>query len=236
MFRRLQHRQSNHSQSNLSSAYESFGGMNMITTAAPSSTRSKNIQALFVTGMILSFLGWVWETVFSFLIRSPNDRGFLTMPFCTIYGVALIFVYLLLGTPSDMRLFGRPVFTKSALLRYPAYFLASALLATVIELFTATFFQSIFGIELWNYAFLTGESDFIAILPSFFWGAAITLFMRFLFRPIHLAVKKIKSNILSGIFWTLLIVLAADLTFNFLYLSIYGTHFEIPFFKNIDMG
>lgn len=208
----------------------------MITTATPASSRSKTIQTLFVTGMILSFLGWVWETVFSFLLRSPNDRGFLTMPFCTIYGVALIFVYLLLGTPADMRLLGHPVFTKSAFLRYPAYFLASALLATAIELFTATFFQSFFGIQLWNYSFLTGESDFIAFLPSLFWGIAITLFMRFLFRPIYLAVKKIKPSILNGIFWTLLIILVADLTFNFLYLSIYGTHFEIPFFKNIEMS
>ena len=209
--------------------------MNMIKAAAPASRRGRVIQTLFVTGMILSFIGWVWETVFSFLLRSPNDRGFLTMPFCTIYGVALIFVYLLFGTPTDMRLFGRPVFTDKAFLRYPAYFLASALLATVIELFTATFFESLFGIELWNYSFLTGETSFIAFLPSLFWGIAITLFMRFLFQPIHLAVGKIKPNILNGIFWTLLILLVADAAFNFIYLSLYGTHFKIPFFDEIKM-
>jgi len=64
---------------------------------------------LFLTGVVLSFLGWLWETIFSFFLRSPNDRGFLLLPICPIYGFALILVYLLFGTPADMRLLGHPV-------------------------------------------------------------------------------------------------------------------------------
>lgn len=139
---------------------------------------------LFLTGVVLSFLGWLWETIFSFFLRSPNDRGFLLLPICPIYGFALILVYLLFGTPADMRLLGHPVLRSKPVLRYLSYFLAAALLSTAIELVTATFFQSMFGIKLWSYAFLTDSfSEFISLLPSLFWGIAITVFMRFLFHP-----------------------------------------------------
>ena len=201
------------------------------TTIAPSSMKRKQIQTLFLTGLILSFIGWVWETIFSFILHSPNDRGFLVLPFCTIYGFALIFIYLLFGTPSDMHLFGHSIFPNHAFPRYLAYFFSSALLATAIELVTAAFFESFFGIKLWSYTFLPGgESEFIALLPSLFWGVAITLFMRFLFQPIHLAVGKIQPKILSGLFWVFLIAVLADLTFNFVYLSVNGTHYVLPFF------
>jgi len=200
-------------------------------------SRWRQIQTLFLTGVVLSFLGWVWETIFSFFLRSPNDRGFLLSPICPIYGFALIFVYLMFGTPSEMRLFGKKLFLSKPILRYLSYFLASALLSTVIELITANFFQSLFGIQLWSYAFLTdGICEDIALLPSLFWGLAVTVFMRFLFHPIFQAVGKIKPKLLESLFWALLFLLIIDAVFNFAYLSVNGRHYDIPLFDKIVIG
>lgn len=205
----------------------------MNTTARPQS-KWKRVQVIFLTGIILSFFGWLWETIFSFFLRSPNDRGFLLAPICPIYGFALIFVYLLFGTPADMRLFGRPILHDKPVLRYLSYFLAAVLLSTAIEFITATFFQSLFGIKLWSYAFLTdGLSEFIALAPSLFWGIAITLFMRFLFHPIYRSVCRINPKPMGVLFWTLLLLLAADVVFNFTYLSTTGRHYDIPLFDKI---
>ena len=192
---------------------------------------------LFLTGVVLSFLGWLWETIFSFFLRSPNDRGFLLLPICPIYGFALILVYLLFGTPADMRLLGHPVLRSKPVLRYLSYFLAAALLSTAIELVTATFFQSMFGIKLWSYAFLTDSfSEFISLLPSLFCGIAITVFMRFLFHPLFHAIGKIKPRLLNGLFWGLLALVIADAIFNFAYLSVNGRHYDIPLFDKIIIG
>lgn len=208
--------------------------MNTITR---SQSKWKQIQTLFLTGVLLSFLGWLWETVFAFFLRSPNDRGFLLSPLCPIYGFALIFVYLLFGTPAEMRLFGHPVLHSRPILRYLSYFLASALLSTAIELITATFFRSLFGIKLWSYAFLTdGFSENIALIPSLFWGAVVTFFMRFLFHPIFHAVGRLKPKFSEGLFWTLLFLLIIDAVFNFAYLSVYGRHYDIPLFDKIVIG
>ena len=43
---------------------------------------------------IYSFLGWVWESAFiSFKQKKLVNRGFVTGPLCTIYGVGAVSVY-----------------------------------------------------------------------------------------------------------------------------------------------
>lgn len=215
--------------------HENFRGT-IMNSAKISQSKWRQFQTLFLTGVVLSFLGWLWETIFSFFLRSPNDRGFLLLPICPIYGFALIFVYLLFGTPADMRLLGHPILHNQPILRYLSYFIASALLSTAIELVTATFFQSLFGIKLWSYAFLTdGLSDTIALIPSLFWGLAVTVFMQFLFHPLFHAIGKIKPKLLNGFFWGLLFLLIADAAFNFAYLSVSGRHYDIPLFDKIKI-
>lgn len=190
-------------------------------------------QILFLTGVVLSLIGWTWETVFSYLINSPNDRGFLLLPVCPIYGFSLIFIDLIFGTPSHMHLFSKPILIEKPILRYTAYFLAAAGFSIVIELSTSFFFESVFGIRLWSYGFLnsTAFSDYIAPLSSLFWGFAITVFMRFLFEPLYRAIGKSKSGVLSILFWNLLVLLIADAVFNTVYVVQHGRHFDLPFFE-----
>ena len=52
----------------------------------------------------LSFLGWAFETLYTYLSTGRwQDRGFLMLPFCPIYGCAFLSVYLLLGVPQKGR-------------------------------------------------------------------------------------------------------------------------------------
>ena len=59
----------------------------------------------------VSFFGWVFETIVCFVQSGRiSDRGFLTLPFCPIYGFPVCVIYFLLGTPTDgffFRLLGR---------------------------------------------------------------------------------------------------------------------------------
>ena len=73
------------------------------------SERLYNIIFLF---FLLSFAGWCAETLY-FLARWQEfaDRGFLTLPLCTIYGSSALLVYFALGTPRGGRL--EPLFEKT---------------------------------------------------------------------------------------------------------------------------
>ena len=68
---------------------------------------------------ILSFFGWCAETaLFLFRWNVLADRGFLTLPFCTIYGTAVLAEHFLLGTPQTGRLSplwkkGRPLAART---------------------------------------------------------------------------------------------------------------------------
>ena len=106
--------------------------------------RFSYLAILFV---LISFLGWCGETVY-FVLRWDDftDRGFLSLPLCTIYGCSILAIYLIIGTPTRGRL--KPLFIRAKkltpVLRVPAYaglyilyFIAAALIPTVAEFVTA---------------------------------------------------------------------------------------------------
>lgn len=87
---------------------------------------------------IYSFLGWVWET---FYVSTKHgefvNRGFVSGPFCTIYGFGAISVYLIL----------KPIENHVLLL-----FLGGIVVATVLEYITAVLMESIFHTSWWDYS------------------------------------------------------------------------------------
>lgn len=193
--------------------------------------RKIGIKHLFVYAVFISFVGWIWETVFVFFIYGPNDRGFLLLPVCPIYGFAVVTVYILIKTPDDMKIFGKMIFPKNKPLRYIAYFICSLVIATLVELFTGLVFDGILGVELWTYSGWGGNIlGYIAVLPSLVWGVAITLFMRFLFYPCMNPVLLLKEKILNILFWIFAMLLLLDFAFNIIYLIVNEKHFDIPFF------
>jgi uncharacterized membrane protein len=189
------------------------------------------IKVLFLTGFLVSFLGWVWETLYAALIlQSPNDRGFLILPICPIYGISVIAIYLLFRTPDKMSLFGKDIAKQNPLLRYLAYFLLSALSATMFELITGFFFDKVFHIHLWNYKDSFGSiGGYVAFFPSLLWGFIITAFMRLVFLPVYGFVQKHSHKTLTFFFWLCLFLLLADTSFNFSYLLLYGKWFNFNF-------
>ncbi len=112
--------------------------------------------------ILYSFLGWLWESSYvSVLEKKLVNRGFVTGPVCTIYGVGALFVYLLL----------RPLTGRWVLL-----FFGGALLATVLEYVTALVMETLFHTSWWDYT----EQRFnykgrICLGSSLAWGGATLL-------------------------------------------------------------
>lgn len=193
---------------------------------------------LVILFVLVSFLGWCMETIY-FRIRwgAFSDRGFLTLPLCTIYGSCILAVYLLMGTPTGGRL--RSLFERAkrlpVLLRslsyvglYAIYFMAAALIPTIAEFFVALFFDKVFGIVLWNYSYYRFDiCGYICLEMTLVWGILITAAMRFVW---PLLVKlvclssprfiKVKAVVLS-------VLILADLLFNLIYLCLNGCHFTL---------
>ena len=54
---------------------------------------AREIKNMIVVFAVVSVLGWVAETLACYPFTGWQDRGFLTMPMCTIYGTAAVFYY-----------------------------------------------------------------------------------------------------------------------------------------------
>ena len=165
----------------------------------PAESKAQRLYALALVFYFVSFIGWCGETLL-FLVRFGRlrDRGFLTLPFCTIYGSCLTGMYLFAGTPQNGRL--APLFAKAEGLRgaarpaakcglYALYFLCAALLPTLAELAFGGLFSA-FGVRLWDYGYKKVHLyGLISPDQSLLWGALITLAMRFAWEPLHAAMR-----------------------------------------------
>ncbi|MCR5788388.1 MAG: putative ABC transporter permease, partial [Lachnospiraceae bacterium] len=114
--------------------------------------------------IIFSFLGWVWESLYvSVNEKRLVNRGYVTGPVCTIYGVAVVIGYIVL----------RP-FQNSL----PALFICGVIIATVLEYVTSIVMEAIFHTSWWDYT--DKKFNFhgrICLEASLLWGIlAIFLF------------------------------------------------------------
>lgn len=126
--------------------------------------------------IIYSFFGWVWETFYVSIKQGEFiNRGFISGPFCTIYGCGAIAVYTVLK-PAEGNLF--------------ILFFGGIVVATLLEYFTAVLMESIFHTSWWDYS--DKKFNFqgrICLGASLGWG----VFTVILFRVLHPVVEDLVS-------------------------------------------
>lgn len=169
----------------------------------------------FILFMAVSFLGWAVETLFFvFLYGRFYDRGFMTLPFCTIYGFSFLLVYFLIGTPETGGVLPRQ--TPGKRRSPPVYFLLSALLPTGLELMTGYFFHRVFGIRLWSYsAYPFHFHGYICLEYTLLWGMLIPVCMKYIFAPLKervFSIEASRARMMSGV---LALMALVDWSINF---------------------
>ena len=166
--------------------------------------------------LIVSFLGWAGETVYALVATGQLcDRGFLTLPFCPIYGFSVLLIYALLGTPQAGGWILRGV--KKPLWRLSFYVFFSILIPTVAELITGWFFHRTFGILLWDYSSKPlNLGGYICLEFSLAWGVMIPLGMGLLFPRLRRWVKALPRKLAFLLSVGFSVLLCADLVLAWL--------------------
>ena len=118
---------------------------------------------------IYSFLGWIWETSYvSFLDKKFVNRGFVSGPVLTIYGLGAVILYVFLHKLSQ-----KPVIL---------YF-SGVIIATLLEYITAVLMEKIFNASWWDYT--DKKFNFrgkICLQSSIAWGF-FTLLLIYVLHP-----------------------------------------------------
>ncbi len=197
------------------------------------------IASKVVMFTIISFIGFLIETVYCSINEGKLvDRGFLTLPLCGLYGTAVLFLDVILGNPIDNRFLTYLKNKKipkwlGIILSIFSYVVLSAIIATTIELVVGVFFDKVANTKLWDYSAISYNLDGYICLPfSIIWGFLCTFIMAAVFYPIEKQVVKIKEKPLIIIGTVMVAVIAVDLAFNFIYLSVTGSHFDVVYYLN----
>ncbi len=130
---------------------------------------NKDIVNLAWFVVIYAFMGWLLETVYaSWEERRFVNRGFLSGPFCPIYGFGSLLMIVIL----------HPLINKPYHL-----FIGAVLLASILEYLTGWLLEKVFDHKWWDYSNqsynLQGR---ICLRYSIYWGI-LALFMLKLIHP-----------------------------------------------------
>lgn len=156
------------------------------------SEKPRRALACVLLFFLFSFLGWCWEKFYFFAVYEMNaDRGFLTLPFCTVYGFSLLLIRLTLGFPCIDGKY------PENLIRFLLYSVLASLIATFVELSTGLFFEQVFGVRLWTYQdFAHTYQDYICLSVSVAWGAMIGIFMAGVWAPLERRLAAAPASVL----------------------------------------
>lgn len=149
---------------------------------------------------LYSVMGWIWESSYvSFKERKLVNRGFVTGPVCTIYGVGAVSVYLIL----------RPLEGNLAVL-----YAGGVVVATLLEYVTAVIMEKLFHTSWWDYS--NNRFNFqgrICLGCSIAWGfftlAMFEILQPFVERIVDLVSEERGQSILTAA----MILYAADFGF-----------------------
>lgn len=182
----------------------------------------------------ISFLGWCFEKAGRYIVyNSVTDRGFLTLPICPIYASSILIIYFLVGSPRNMRIGvypsgeGKAEKVRCLFLNVILYFLFSVFISTAVELSVGVFFNEVLGVSLWNYENLPlNLGGYISLGYCVLWGALITLFMLFIWEPLHGLFGRIDGRVLFAVNGFFCFLMTADFIFNIIYIIKTGEHFN----------
>jgi uncharacterized membrane protein len=179
----------------------------MIKSEIKATDARKKILACLLLFFLFSFLGWGFEKIMFLVAYGVNaDRGFLSLPFCTIYGSALILIRVVLGLP-DVSGYEYPY----NLLRFLFYAVAAASIATAVELVTGLFFEEVFHVRLWTYAdYAHVYRNYICLPVSIAWGVMIATAMTAVWQPLESAFSKLSLSFLGWSVGLLSLAVALD--------------------------
>ena len=155
-----------------------------------------NIEKLFLIFIIYSFLGWIVEII-NEIVTTKNfvNRGFLIGPYCPIYGVGGLLIYLLLNR-----------FSNNILL----LFICSIIICSLIEYITSYIMEKLFDARWWDYTNrkynINGRICLETMIPFGLLGVAMIYFINPIILKIVSKANPIIINYICIILFSIFVI------------------------------
>jgi uncharacterized membrane protein len=130
---------------------------------------------LGIMAAVVSFLGFVVENIWLAMTKGYINNRNMNAPFLLGYGLLILFMYAVFGTPAALRMFTKE---KVRWKRYLVYFLCSFAVVCVGEIVLGIAVEALCHIEYWNYSNIPMHiTKYTSIPTSTAFAAMITILM-----------------------------------------------------------
>lgn len=144
-----------------------------------------NICVFILAATVVSLMGWIVENIWLALTKGYIDNRSMTLPFLLGYGLFIVALYLVIGTPQSLSLLMKGTDRTSQQRCILVYFLISMVLVSIGEVILGTLVERVCGFSYWNYEQIPLHITKYTSLPtSSGFALGITIFMEKFFLPL----------------------------------------------------
>lgn len=195
-----------------------------------------NTSSLIIMVAIISFLGYILENIWLAVTKGFIDNRNMHFPFLLGYGLLVVGIYLLIGTPQTIKSPKFIVPANSGPNKISLYFLISMVIISIGEVILGFTVEKFFGFEYWNYTDLPLHiTKYTSIPTSIGFSFLLTFFMDKCFEPLLDLIDRIPLGTAKVIGILLGIIMVADFLISFK--NMYVSHsLNVKWKKYIDAG
>lgn len=185
---------------------------------------SKNLLALIMVAVVVSFIGFAIENIWLALSKGFIDNRNMTLPFLLGYGIAMILVYIAFGLPHRPKFLGLNLYFKKKYFGYLYYYVVVMIGICIGELLLGTIVEKITGYQWWNYNWIPLHiTQYTSIPTSMGFSAIVFIVMRYAFDPMMNYFLSINTPLLTKMSAIFGLILTADMIYNLAFIYRNGT-------------
>lgn len=171
-----------------------------------------NIKEDIIMIIIISFVGFFIENMWMLYRHLIIDNRNMFLPFLLGYGLFIIVLYYLIGTPKDLHN-KYSIDIKSSCLMY---LVICFTLVSIGEILLGTFVEKTGHFYYWNYSSIPLHmTRYTSIPTSIGFAIIITLFMNYIYEPLNNYVKSISKKLPTFLVIIVFTILLLDMNISF---------------------
>lgn len=174
----------------------------------------KKTAALCMIMAVVSLLGFIVENVWLAVTKGYIDNRNMYFPFLVGYGMAILAIYFMFGTPGELTFFGRQTKFNKRVTKKLVYFLLVMLCVSLGEILLGKVVENTCHIYWWDYSDVPLHiTRYTSIPTSIMFSTIIVLFMDYVFMPLYNYFLSWRSRTLYVVAGTLMAVMLGDFFF-----------------------
>lgn len=170
----------------------------------------KRAAALCMIMAVVSFLGFVVENVWLAMTKGYIDNRNMYAPFLVGYGMAILAIYFMFGTPGELTVFGKQTGLSRGRKKV-LYFLVVMLCVSLGEIVLGKIVEYTCHIYWWDYSNVPLHiTRYTSIPTTILFSTMIVLFMDYIFVPLYNYFLSWNSRRLYIVAGVLMVIMLGD--------------------------